>query len=155
MRFALMLAIAASLTSLSVPADADTNANKTVASRVFLEKMGKGDFSKLDEIYGPGFTAHSGTRSFTLDEDNASGKAIRAAVPDLEVLILRMVAESDFVTVHWRARGTNSVAAGGMPGTGKTADVEGMTIFRFVGGRIVEEWSLTDRLALLRQLGQP
>lgn len=154
MRFALMLAAAASLTSLSTSADADTKANKLVASRVFLEKMGSGDFSKLDQIYGPGFTAHAGTRSYTLDEDNASGKAIRAAIPDLRVSIVRMVGEDDFVTVHWRALGTNSVAAGGMPGSGKPVDVEGMTIFRFVGGRIVEEWSLTDRLAMLRQLGQ-
>jgi predicted ester cyclase len=39
-----------------------------------------------------------------------------------------------------------------MPGKGATMEVEGMTIFRFRDGRIIEEWSLTDRLALMNQL---
>jgi steroid delta-isomerase-like uncharacterized protein len=135
------------------PASADVAADKITASRVLLEKMGRGDFSKLDEIYGPGFVAHAGAKSYSLDEDNRSGLAIRAAVPDLQVMVDRLIGEGDLVAVHWRARGTNSVAAAGMPGKGATLEVEGMTIFRFRDGRIVEEWSLTDRLALMNQLG--
>lgn len=134
------------------PALADIGADKVTASRVLLEKMGQGDFGKLDEIYGPGFVAHAGGKDYTLEEDNSSGQAIRAAVPDLRVMVDRLIGEGDLVAVHWRARGTNSVAAAGMPGKGATMEVEGMTIFRFRDGRIVEEWSLTDRLALMNQL---
>ena len=134
------------------PASADVAADKATASRVLLEKMGRGDFSKLDEIYGPGFVAHAGGKDYTLEEDNLSGQAIRAAVPDLQVMVDHLIGEGDLVAVRWRARGTNSVAAAGMPGNGATMEVEGMTIFRFRNGRIVEEWSLTDRLALMNQL---
>ena len=134
------------------PASADIAADKVTASRVLLEKMGRGDFSKLDEIYGPGFVAHGGGKDYSLEEDNSSGRAIRAAVPDLQVMVDRLVGEGDMVAVHWRARGTNSVAAAGMPGKGAAMEVEGMTIFRFRDGRIIEEWSLTDRLALMNQL---
>lgn len=137
------------------PAAAGIAADKVTASRVLLEKMGKGDFSRLDEIYGPGFVAHAGAQDFTLEEDNASGKAIRAAVPDLRVSIAHLIGENDRVAVHWRATGTNSVAAAGMPGKGKKMAVEGMTIFRFKEGRIVEEWSLMDRLAMMMQLREP
>jgi steroid delta-isomerase-like uncharacterized protein len=134
------------------PAQADIQADKKVAARVFLEKMGKGDFSRVDEIYGPGFTAHSRDKSFSLEEDNASGKAIRSAVPDLSVGIERIIGEADLVAVHWRASGTNSVAAAGLPGSGKHINVQGMTFFRFEKGRIVQEWSITDELGMMRQL---
>jgi steroid delta-isomerase-like uncharacterized protein len=129
--------------------------NVTAAKRVFLEKMGQGRFDRLDEIYGPGFVAHSATRDYTLDEDNESGRQWRAAFPDLKVEVLRTVAEKDLVAVHWRGGGTNTVAAAGMPGKGARASVEGMTFFRFVDGRIVEEWSLIDMASLARQLSAP
>ncbi|HEV2568503.1 ester cyclase [Sphingomonas sp.] len=137
---------------LASPSMAGVAAHKITAARVFLEKMGRGDFSKLDQIYGSGFVAHGSGKSYTLDEDNASGKAIREAVPDLAVSVDHLIGEGNLVAVRWSARGTNSVAAAGMPGTGKSIAVEGMTIFRFKDGKIVEEWSLTDRLALMRQL---
>lgn len=139
--------------TLASPASADVAADKITASRVLLEKMGRGDFSKLDEIYGPGFVAHAGGKEFSLEEDNKSGQAIRSAVPDLQVTIDHLIGEGDHVAVRWRARGTNTVAAAGMPGNGARMEVEGMTIFRFKDGRIVEEWSLTDRLAMMTQLG--
>lgn len=152
MRLLSNILLAASLL-MATSALADPAAHKATAARVLLEKMGSGDFSKLDEIYGPGFVAHAGGKDFTLEEDNASGRALRAAVPDLSVQVVRMVAEDDLVTVHWQAVGTNSVAAAGLPGNGRTAATEGMTIFRFAKGRIVEEWSLTDMMRLLRGLG--
>lgn len=144
--------ITASL-AVCVPAQASPEEDKATAARVFEEKMGRGDFTRLDEIYGPGFVAHSSGQDFTLEEDNASGKAIRAAVPDLKVRVVRLLAEGSYVTVHWEADGTNSVAAGPYPGNGKRISTEGMTIFRFADGRIVEEWSITDQLRVMRQLG--
>lgn len=135
----------------SSPAGAET-VNRQAAAHVFLEKMGKGDFSNLDRIYAPGFVVHSGGKSFSLDEDNESGKALRAAAPDAKVSIERMVGEADLVAVHWRATGTNTVASAGMPGNGRAFDVEGMTFFRFEQGRIIEEWSVTDWARLGKQL---
>lgn len=135
----------------SVPAGAET-ANHRAAAHVFLEKMGKGNFSNLDRIYAPGFVVHSGGKSFSLDEDNESGKALRAAAPDAKVSIERMVGEADLVAVHWRATGTNTVASAGMPGNGRAFDIEGMTFFRFEQGRIIEEWSVTDWARLGKQL---
>lgn len=133
-------------------AQADEEANTQTAKRVLLEKMGEGRFDKLDEIYGAGFVAHGPSRDFTLEEDNESGKAWRAAFPDLKVTVARTVANGDLVAVHWKAAGTNTVAAEGMPGKGASAAVEGMTFFRFSQGRIVEEWSLIDMATLMKQL---
>ena len=151
MRLLPLIAIVIALT-LSTTVFADLPSNTQIANRVFLEKMGQGRFEKLEEIYGPGFVAHGAASDYTLEEDNASGKEWRKAFPDLNVTVLRTSAEGELVAVHWRAVGTNSVAAAGTPGKGKKADIQGMTFFRFKDARIVEEWSLIDMATANRQL---
>lgn len=148
----LILAVSLAL-AWTAPLAAET-ANQRTATHVFLVKMGKGDFSGLERVYAPGFVVHSGGRKYTLEEDNASGMALRAAAPDVKVSVERLAGEMDLVAVHWRATGTNTVASAGMPGNGKPFDVEGMTFFRFENGLIVEEWSVTDWMRLMKQLGQ-
>ena len=130
-----------------------TCSNTQTASRVLVEKMGQGRFEISDEIYAPDFVAHGFGRDYSLAEDNASGRQIRAAFPDLKVSVLRTAAEGDLVAVHWRSEGTNSVSAGIFPGTGKRLVVDGMTFFRFANCRIVEEWSTYDNLGVMQQLG--
>ena len=154
MRLGIWATVAVAVLWTGAVAQADDDANVQVAKRVFLEKMGEGRFDKLDEIYGPGFVAHSPSADYTLDEDNASGKLWRQAFPDLKVKVERTVADDDLVAVHWSASGTNTVAAAGMPGKGVAASVQGMTFFRFAAGRIVEEWSLIDMAGLMKQLGK-
>ena len=102
---------------------------------------------------GPGFVAYGFGRDYTLDEDNASGRQIRAAFPDLKVSVLRTIESADLVAVHWRSEGINTVKAGFFPGTGKRVMVDGTTFFRFANGRIVEEWTTYDNLAVMQQLG--
>ena len=126
--------------------------NTHTASRVLLEKMGQGRFDLSDEIYGPGFVAHGFSRDYSLADDNASGKQIRDAFPDLKVSVVRTAAEGDLVAVHWRSDGTNSIKAGFFPGTGKRVVVDGMTFFLFANCRIVEEWTTYDNLSVMQQL---
>jgi predicted ester cyclase len=65
---------------------------------------------------------------------------------------VRTVADQHLVAVHWKVVGTNTVAAGGMPGNGARIGIEGMTFFRFSSGRIVEEWTIVDIATLRKQL---
>ena len=141
------------LASLPAAAIAGPAENKAVASRVLLEKMGQGRFDIQPELYGPGFVAHGFGRNYTLAEDEASGRQLRAAFPDLVVKVDRIIAEGDMVALHWSSSGTNTVAVPGFPGQGKRANVDGMSFFRFADGKIVEEWSTYDNLSILKQLG--
>ena len=152
MRWQAVALVALAILGTSGIARGDDEANTRTAKRVFFEKMGEGRFDRLDEIYAPGFVAHSPSADYTLEEDNESGKLWRQAFPDLKVKVERTVANDDLVAVHWSATGTNSVAAAGMPGEGAVASVQGMTFFRFAAGRIIEEWSLIDMAGLMRQL---
>lgn len=134
------------------PARGDDRADRKTAERVFLEKMGEGRFDRLDELYDPAFTAHAAGKAYTLAEDNMSGREWRKAFPDLRVTVSHSLARDGLAAVHWRAVGTNSVPAAGLPGTGGHMDIDGMTFFRMKGGRIIEEWSVIDIATLQSQM---
>jgi steroid delta-isomerase-like uncharacterized protein len=138
--------------SICPGARADTPDNVRTARRVFLETMAEGRFDRLDQIYGPNFVAHGASADYTLEQDSAATKSWRAAMPDLKVTVERTVAGKDLVAVHWKAVGTNTVVAGGMPGNGARIGIEGMTFFRFSSGRIVEAWTIVDIATLRKQL---
>ena len=138
--------------SLCPAARADTADNVRTARRVFLESMAEGRFDRLEEIYGRNFVAHGASADYTLEQDSAATKSWRAAMPDLKVTVERTVAGKDLVAVHWKAVGTNTVVAGGMPGNGARIGIEGMTFFRFSSGRIVEAWTIIDIATLRKQL---
>jgi steroid delta-isomerase-like uncharacterized protein len=152
MRKLLISALVAGVLAMPVAALASESKNEATAARVLLEKMGQGRFEISDEIYGPNFVAHGFGRDYSLDEDNASGKLLREAFPDMKVTVERSVADGDLVAVHWRSTATNTVKAGPFPGNGRTATIDGMTFFRFDKGRIVEEWTTYDNLSMMKQL---
>lgn len=153
MRLAPIAALGLTLALLLCPAAVAGSAdNVRTAKRVFLEAMAQGRIDELDQIYAPGFVAHYASADYTLREDIADTLSWRTAMPDLKVTVERTVAAADLVAVHWKAAGTNTVPAAGMPGKGNRIGVEGMTMFRFAAGRIVEEWSVVDVATLRKQL---
>ncbi|HXW75708.1 MAG TPA: ester cyclase [Steroidobacteraceae bacterium] len=149
-----MLTVLSALLLVVCSADARAGAagNVRTAKRVFLENMAAGHVDAQHEIYGPNFVAHGASADYSLEQDTAATASWREAMPDLKVTVERTVADRDLVAVHWRVVGTNTVAAGGMPGKGDRIGIEGMTFFRFSGGRIVEEWSVIDVATLRKQL---
>ncbi|MFD9546423.1 ester cyclase [Nocardia salmonicida] len=76
-----------------------------------------------------------------------------AAFSDQRFLVNEQIAEGDFVTTRWTGTGTNDGEMMGMPATGKSAVVQGITINRFRDGKIVESWASWDTLGMMQQLG--
>lgn len=83
----------------------------------------------------------------------AGVRRILAAFPDAHNHIDDMVAEGDRVVTRWTMTGTHSGDGLGFPATGRAIRIQGITIARFVDGRVAEHWSFRDDLAMLRQLG--
>jgi steroid delta-isomerase-like uncharacterized protein len=75
------------------------------------------------------------------------------AFPDLVRTVEDLVAEGDRVVARWTARGTHTGDFQWIPPSGNFATSSGITIFRIADGRIVEEWSESDMLGLLQQVG--
>ncbi|PYX93079.1 MAG: hypothetical protein DMG71_16175 [Acidobacteria bacterium] len=116
--------------------------NKAVAMRVFDEIFNQGKFQVADQIYAPDFQNHGLHRSVDLKTDQEAVHAEKKAFPDLRVSVQEMVAEGDKVAVLWTFQGTHTGSGyEGLPPTGTRVEVRGITIWRIVDGRIVEEWS--------------
>jgi len=71
---------------------------------------------------------------------------VKATVEDL-------MADGDKVVARVSYRGTHQGAFRGIAPTGKQIAVMGINIFRIANGKLVERWGLTDRLAVLHQVG--
>ena len=116
--------------------------NKAVAMRVFDEIFNQGKFQVADEIYAPDFQNHGLHRSVDLKTDQDAVRAEKKAFPDLRISVQQMLAEGDKVAVLWTLQGTHTGSGyEGLPATGTRIEVRGITIWRIVDGRIVEEWS--------------
>ena len=67
-----------------------------------------------------------------------------SVLDDLQVSVEEQLVDGNRVTSRFVVTGTNR---------GRLVRFNGITISRFDNGRIVEDWSVTDTLGMLRQLG--
>jgi steroid delta-isomerase-like uncharacterized protein len=76
-----------------------------------------------------------------------------AAIPDAHVRVERMVAEADTVVVEWTSSGTHRGKLMGIPPTGKSVSVKGVSLIRYRGGLAIADTRVWDLAGLLRQIG--
>lgn len=79
--------------------------------------------------------------------------AFWTAFPDARVTPEDILEAGDKVVVRFSLTGTHRGPALGLDATGKSVNLQGMTILRFVDEKCVERWSTIDSLALAMQLG--
>ena len=77
-----------------------------------------------------------------------------AAFPDTSFSIASVgLAAPDLVAAQWIMRGTNSGSLMGMPPSGRSIAVTGISIERIASGKIAETWVNFDALGMMQQLG--
>ena len=148
----LLLVLTASWFVPSQAHEAETQ-NKAVARSFFEDVLDTGKLEDYPKSHAPDFVAHAEGRLASLEEDISAAREQRKALPDMRVKVNHIVAEGDMVSVYWTASGKNTAPGWGIPATGKNVSVSGMTLFRFVGGLIQEEWSVFDQYSIMKQLG--
>jgi steroid delta-isomerase-like uncharacterized protein len=109
----------------------------------------------IEEVYAADLVWHEPDRDLRGYEEAKQFIAMHTtAFPDLNATVEDVIAEGDKVVTRWTIRGTHQ---GEMeefgPPTGKQAELQGISIHRIEGGKIVEEWNRYDNLSLLQQLG--
>jgi steroid delta-isomerase-like uncharacterized protein len=152
-RSALLLLALTVVFSASVTANDSEARNKAVARSFFEDVLDQGKLEDYAKSHAPDFVANGEGHKASLEEDMAAAREQRKALPDMRVKVNNIVAEGDLVSVYWTASGTNTAAGWGIPATGKSVSVHGMTLFRFERGLIQEEWSVFNMYSILKQLG--
>lgn len=78
---------------------------------------------------------------------------VRSAFPDINIVVDDAFGAGDKVVLRWTATMTHRGEYLGMPATGKTVRITGMSMTRIAGKQIVAGWDNWDQLAMLKQLG--
>jgi steroid delta-isomerase-like uncharacterized protein len=130
--------------------------NKAIVRRLYEEGWSAGDLDVAAAAYAPDFINHNpAIPNLPAGPDGIRllVSAFRAAFPDLRYTTEDQLSEGDRVVSRWTFRGTHQGAFMGIPATGQSVAVSGITIDRLADGRIVEHWRQTDILGMLQQLG--
>lgn len=126
--------------------------NKTIVQNYIEQMWVKRNFAAIDDYLAPNFVQHARGAPPGREGVKAFFAMINSAFSDLNYSIEDMIAESDKVCWRWEMRGKHTGVFQGIPATGKSIAVTGMSIIRLIDGRFVEHWGEQDMLGLLQQL---
>jgi steroid delta-isomerase-like uncharacterized protein len=129
--------------------------NEAIARRA-LDAFNTGDLSIVDAIVADGSVGHDPANPSDSSGPDGAKQVIemyRGAFPDLHMTVEDQVSDGDLVVSRWSSSGTNSGELAGMPATGRSTSVTGITIDKIADGKIVESWTQWDNLGLMQQLG--
>lgn len=117
-------------------------------ARHALEKVcSRADPARAVGVYSRDFLDHVNARDYTGHEGIRESLALYQLLfrdGDLRIRVEDQVAEDDRVASRWVAEGHNR---------GRPVRLWGITISHIADGEIVEDWSASDNLDALRQLG--
>ena len=121
----------------------------------FVEMFNRNDFSIADEILAPDYYANFvGVPPMTSREAwKAMAQGFLAGFSDVHMTVEHGLYEGEWVGGNWTWTARHTAEFMGIPATGKSVKVRGLGMFRVLDGRIVEETTIEDIMALLVQLG--
>jgi ketosteroid isomerase-like protein len=132
-------------------------ANKFVVRRAFAA-LESGDLNTLNDVFDPKGPIHTPKGKTILQggpftELKGSCSFCSSLGADRKITIDLMVSEGDMIAVRSTWSGKYSGTVRGTSVEGKQVSVVYVNLYRVVGGKIVENWYLTDSLGLAEQLG--
>jgi len=98
------------------------------------------DHSAIDEVVRADFVQHGRGLKTGRDGIHTFYRMIEGAFSDIVMTIDDIFGEDDEVVFRWTLQATHSGPFQGMPPSGKTATLTGITILRLQDGQIVENW---------------
>jgi steroid delta-isomerase-like uncharacterized protein len=129
-------------------------AQNKAAARAAFDVLNHRDFKRFEELHTQDFIKHyNNNPAESLSEEMRDARGQYDSSSDLDITENWMIAEGDKVAVCSTAKGTHTGAFHGVPATGKRYEIATMTVWRFVEGKIAEEWVFFNEIDLYRQLG--
>jgi steroid delta-isomerase-like uncharacterized protein len=124
-------------------------------SQIYEDVLNMGELDAADDLFAKNCVGHSGAEEIRGPEGfKQFVQVFRTAFPDLRFSIQEIVSQGNTVVTRYTSQGTQRGPLQGIPPTGKTATLTGITIGHFGSDGKVSEWFLNfDELGLLRQLG--
>ncbi len=131
------------------------DSSKALIREIIEEVWNKGNLEAVDRYFADEY----------IDRNPLPGQApgregykqavaiIRAAFPDLHLVLEDILAEGDKAAFRYTMSGTHRGEFMGLPPTDRPFSVAGMIFVRIADGKAVERWANLDTLGLMQQLG--
>ncbi len=133
------------------------NENIERTRRWFQEVWNEGRFETVHDLFSPDAVARGqrgGESEIRGPEEFVKFvREIRGAFPDIQLNIEDIFGDGDKVVLRWSATMTHTGDALGLPPSGRPVRSRGISIARFVDGKVVESWDNWDQLGMLEQIG--
>jgi predicted ester cyclase len=124
--------------------------NADITHRWFTEGWTT-DPDMADEVFSPQFRTNGLLVGVYGPLDTVRRRL--GAFQDLETEVEDLIASGDKVVVRVRWTGTHTGEYSGAPASGKRVEVRVISIWRFAGGKVVDNWTIQDQFSLLQQTG--
>ncbi|MFD2290374.1 ester cyclase [Mariniflexile gromovii] len=72
---------------------------------------------------------------------------------DIKFTVIDIFGQDDKIVKHWNFKGKHTGDFFGIPATGKSVDIEGVTIAKMKHGKIAQEQDFMDNTVFMQQLG--
>lgn len=122
----------------------------------YIDAWNTGNFDNLDQFVDTDFvrTAPAGSNSNAVGIDSLKSviTAFRSAFPDIKVTIDNVIYGENSSSISWTFTGTNTGSMG-MPPTGKSVKISGVSVSDYENGKVVREQVQFDNMDFMQQLG--
>lgn len=126
---------------------------RNLGHRWFEEVWNKQRREAVAEMLSPHAMLHDGgTDSQGPEGFYSFFDRMHAAFSDMHVTIVDTLAERDLLCVRWSCTGRHTGDALGLPSTGKSFHVTGLSLLRIANGQIAEGWQNWDMMGMMQQL---
>lgn len=131
--------------------------NVQLMRRWFQEVWNEGRIQTIHDLFSPEGIARG--------QESAEGelrgpqefegfvRKIRGAFSDIQLTVEDVFAVGDKGVLRWSGVMKHTGDALGVPASGRTVRLRGISVVRFAGGKIVEGWDNWDQLGMLQQIG--
>jgi predicted ester cyclase len=130
--------------------------NKAIIHAFVAEVWNRKNVVAIDKYFAPDYLEHNlaapdktggleGTKQFI--------PRFISGFPDCKVTYDDVLAEGDRVAIRFTCRGTHKGEFMGVAPTGRQIYFMGLSIARFVKGKVAEMWEFLDTPGLMRQIG--
>jgi len=129
--------------------------NKRAVERIHLEVNDQDRYDLLAELVAEDMVIHSPVPVPLQGREGFQTLLgfFRASFPVQRTAIHALIAEGELVASHHSHHATHGGDFLGLPATGREIVVDGIEIYRFADGKVVEFWHNDDMLSLFQQLG--
>jgi steroid delta-isomerase-like uncharacterized protein len=131
--------------------------NVALLRRWFEEVWNQGRLETIHELMAPDCVgtgqAGSGVVLRGPQEFQAFVENLRGAFPDIHVTIEDGFEADEKAAVRWSGTMTHSGDQLGVPATGKSIRISGISMVRIVNGKIVEGWDNWDQMTMMQAIG--